>query len=94
VGGKANPWIVVQEKAQRAMVALSARLRLSPQTRFDRLVAATTSRYQGPRRKPWEWPPEESRGPNPLDEFDVPGEEDPADKFIASLDPENRDRRP
>jgi phage terminase small subunit len=30
---KASPWIVIQEKAVRAMVALSMRLRLSPQAR-------------------------------------------------------------
>ncbi len=50
--GKQSPWIVVQEKAQRSMVALCARLRLSPQSRFDRLVAGTNSRQQYPR--PWE----------------------------------------
>lgn len=32
-GSKVNPWIVVQEKAQRAMAALALRLRLSPQGR-------------------------------------------------------------
>jgi phage terminase small subunit len=36
VNGKASPWIVVQEKAQRAMVALSMRLRLSPQARREK----------------------------------------------------------
>jgi phage terminase small subunit len=36
VDGKANPWIVVLEKAQRAMVALSMRLRLSPQARREK----------------------------------------------------------
>jgi phage terminase small subunit len=36
VNGKANPWIVVLEKAQRAMVALSMRLRLSPQARREK----------------------------------------------------------
>jgi len=35
VNGKASPWIVIQEKGQRAVVALSARLRLSPQSRMD-----------------------------------------------------------
>jgi len=33
IDGKPSPWIVVQEKAVRAMVALSMRLRLSPQAR-------------------------------------------------------------
>jgi phage terminase small subunit len=35
VGGKVNPWLVVQEKCVRALVALSMRLRLSPQSRLD-----------------------------------------------------------
>jgi phage terminase small subunit len=33
--GKASPWIVVQEKAVRALVALSMRLRVCPQSRTD-----------------------------------------------------------
>jgi phage terminase small subunit len=86
VAGKANPWLVVQEKAQRALVALSARLRLCPQSRFDRLVAATTSRFQGG-RKPWEWPPEDPRGPDPLDEFPVAGEPSAEEKFMTTLRP-------
>jgi phage terminase small subunit len=36
VNGKVSPWITVQEKAQRAMVALSMRLRLSPQARREK----------------------------------------------------------
>jgi phage terminase small subunit len=36
VNGKVNPWVVVLEKSQRAMVALSMRLRLSPQARRER----------------------------------------------------------
>ena len=43
VNGKASPWLVVQEKAQRAMVALSMRLRLSPQSRLDPKTAARRS---------------------------------------------------
>jgi phage terminase small subunit len=35
VGGRASPWLTVQEKAHRALVALSARLRLAPQSRAD-----------------------------------------------------------
>src|SRR5262245_29157425 len=35
VNGKASPWVVVLEKAHRSCVALSARLRLSPQQRVD-----------------------------------------------------------
>ncbi|GAB3733966.1 hypothetical protein GCM10028862_16740 [Luteimonas pelagia] len=47
--GRANPWLVVQEKAQRAMVALSARLRVCPQSRFDRLKAGSEARKPGQR---------------------------------------------
>jgi phage terminase small subunit len=36
VGGRANPAHVVLEKAHRSSVALSMRLRLSPQSRMDR----------------------------------------------------------
>jgi phage terminase small subunit len=36
VAGRANPWLVVLEKAHRSSVALSMRLRLSPQSRMDR----------------------------------------------------------
>jgi predicted metal-binding membrane protein len=35
IAGRTSPWIVVQEKAHRAIAALSARLRLSPQHRSD-----------------------------------------------------------
>lgn len=33
--GKPNPWLAVQEKNVRALVSLSMRLRLSPQSRID-----------------------------------------------------------
>jgi hypothetical protein len=33
VNGKPNPWLVPKEKASREMIALSLRLRLSPQGR-------------------------------------------------------------
>jgi len=49
VDGKASPWIVVQEKSIRAMVALSMRLRLSPQSRLDRATAGAKSRSSGSR---------------------------------------------
>lgn len=52
VNGKTNPWLVVSEKACRALVALSMRLRLSPQSRFDGRAAARAREYVGP--KPWE----------------------------------------
>lgn len=57
VDGKSSPWLVVQEKSVRAMVALSARLRICPQSRFDRLVAGANSRAQplARTRKPWEY---------------------------------------
>jgi phage terminase small subunit len=35
IKGRASPWLVVLEKAHRSAVALSARLRLSPQNRTD-----------------------------------------------------------
>jgi phage terminase small subunit len=50
VGGKASAWVSVQEKAQRALVALSARLRVCPQSRFDRLKAGTSARTGIPDR--------------------------------------------
>jgi hypothetical protein len=50
--GKPSPWIVVQEKSVRAMVALSMRLRLSPQSRTDPKTLARQQQYSGPR--PWE----------------------------------------
>jgi phage terminase small subunit len=40
IGGRASPWLVVSEKAQRSMVALSMRLRLSPQSRLHARTAA------------------------------------------------------
>jgi phage terminase small subunit len=36
VGGRPNPWLVVAEKCDRALVALSMRLRISPQARMRR----------------------------------------------------------
>lgn len=53
IDGKASPWLGVQEKASKQLVALSARLRICPQSRFDRLVAGANSRTQINRRKPW-----------------------------------------
>ncbi len=46
VAGKSSAWLNVLEKACRASVALSMRLRLTPQSRFDRLRAGVTSRPQ------------------------------------------------
>jgi hypothetical protein len=46
VGGKANAWLVVLEKAQRAMTALSLRLRIGPQARTRaRVVAVRQNSY-------------------------------------------------
>lgn len=44
--GKTNPWVGVLEKASRACVALAARLRICPQSRFDRQRAGTNERPQ------------------------------------------------
>ena len=47
VEGKASAWLVVQEKAVRSVVALSMRLRLSPQSRVD--PRALARNITGPR---------------------------------------------
>lgn len=44
--GKPSPWLAVSEKAIKQLVALSARLRICPQSRFDRLGAGANSRPQ------------------------------------------------
>lgn len=51
VGGKASPWVVVLEKAHRSSVALSARLRLAPQSRTE---AKSAGRANGPHPSPYE----------------------------------------
>jgi phage terminase small subunit len=53
INGKTSPWIIVQEKAVRAMVALSMRLRLSPQSRIDAKTLGRQEVRQGP--APWEY---------------------------------------
>ena len=45
VNGRPSPWLNVAEKSTRAIVALSARLRLSPQNRTD---PKTAGRAKGP----------------------------------------------
>jgi phage terminase small subunit len=55
VDGKPSPWIVIQEKCVRAIVSLSMRLRLSPQSRIDPKTLGRQQPYSG--RKPWD-PPE------------------------------------
>ena len=56
VEGKPSPWLAVSEKAIKQLVALSARLRICPQSRFDRLGAGSNSRPQPDtsRGKPWD----------------------------------------
>jgi hypothetical protein len=36
VGGRVNPWLVVAEKCDKTLVALSMRLRISPHARMRR----------------------------------------------------------
>jgi phage terminase small subunit len=45
IAGRVNPWITVAEKADRAIVALAAKLRLCPQARTD---PKTAGRNAGP----------------------------------------------
>jgi phage terminase small subunit len=52
VDGKPSPWIVIQEKCVRAMVSLSMRLCLSPQSRIDPKTLTRQQPYSGP--KPWD----------------------------------------
>ncbi len=54
VAGKSSPWLNVLEKSSRSCVALSARLRICPQSRYDRLVAGTNARQQYAGKKLWE----------------------------------------
>ena len=56
IDGKPSPWLGVLEKSNRSCVALAARLRVCPQSRFDRLVAGANSRTQPMASKPWESP--------------------------------------
>lgn len=46
--GKVSPWLSVQEKSHRAMASLSVRLRLGPQSRFDRQQAGRNARHSAP----------------------------------------------
>lgn len=48
--GKVSPWLIVHEKASRILVALSARLRLSPQHRYSKDKANRTNRGRNPYR--------------------------------------------
>ena len=51
IDGKASLWLVVQEKSTRGLVALSARLRLCPQSRYSRDKAGSNTRRPG--QPPW-----------------------------------------
>ncbi len=55
LGGRASPWLTVQEKAVRAMTALSMRLRLSPQSRLDPKSAAREKSMSPHTKRPWEF---------------------------------------
>ena len=52
VGGRTNPWLVVQEKAVRAIVPLATKLRLAPQSRLDKTV--TGARAKAPLASPYD----------------------------------------
>jgi phage terminase small subunit len=58
LNGRPNAWIVIQEKSVRAMTALSARLRLSPQHRADSRSAGR--RAAGPTLSPYEVDPDDA----------------------------------
>ena len=49
VGGRASPWLVIQEKQVRAMTALAMRLRLAPQSRIDSRGAGRSAGKHGQR---------------------------------------------
>jgi hypothetical protein len=51
-GGKSSAWLTVQEKSVRAMIALSMRLRLAPQSRID--AAKLGRQQQRLQLAPWE----------------------------------------
>jgi phage terminase small subunit len=57
--GKPNAWLAVQEKSVRALVSLSMRLRLSPQSRID--ARAMGRQEPRPKINPWEWSPDDTR---------------------------------
>jgi hypothetical protein len=59
IDGKPSAWLAVQEKNVRALVSLSMRLRLSPQSRID--AKATGRREPRMTVNPWEWDPDDAR---------------------------------
>ena len=50
IAGRPNPWLTVAEKCDRALVALSMRLRISPQARMRRETTAA----KGPSISPYD----------------------------------------
>src|SRR5215475_8318871 len=52
VKGRVSPWLAIQREAIKAMVALSIRLRLSPQSRIDPKTLGRQQLRRGP--APWE----------------------------------------
>jgi hypothetical protein len=53
VDGKPSAWLAVQEKSVRALVSLSMRLRLSPQSRID--ARGLGRKEPRPKVSPWKW---------------------------------------
>jgi phage terminase small subunit len=51
IGGRPSPWLVVAEKCDRALVALSMRLRISPQAR----LRADGMAVKGPPASPYDF---------------------------------------
>jgi phage terminase small subunit len=51
VDGRVSPWVTVLEKSQRALVALSMRLRLSPQARRERAQLPTPKTWWETRKQ-------------------------------------------
>ena len=51
IDGRASPWLIAQEKAVRALVALATKLRLSPSSRTD---PKTIARHKPIGRTPWD----------------------------------------
>lgn len=58
LAGKPSPWLPVREKATRELIALSMRLRLSPQARCKG-HALPKSKVDRTGEAPWHWQPEE-----------------------------------
>src|SRR5688500_4696413 len=55
ISGRPSPWLAVLAQQNKSIVALAARLRLCPQSRFDRTRAGTLARTDPDRPKPWEF---------------------------------------